>query len=86
MILLRRYLWHVLFGLAVGAASFELCQYTLADAVPPWLLCAIAVAFVLVMEFAVAEARDRRTRRPLPHRRAHARTTPDRTRKDGVRP
>jgi len=82
MTLIRRYVWHVLFGLAVGAASFELCQYTLADAVPPWLLCAIAVAFVLVMESAVAEARDRRARRPLPRRRAHARTTPTQIRKD----
>lgn len=87
MILIRRYYLHVVFGLAVGAASFELWQYTLADAVPSWLLCAIAVAFVLVVEFAVAEARDRwAARRPLPRRRAHARTTPDRTRKNGVTP
>jgi hypothetical protein len=86
VILIRRYFWHVVFGLAVGATSFELWQYTLEDAVPSWLLCPIAVAFVLVVEFAVAEARDRRTRRPLPRRRAHARTAPDRTRKDGVTP
>jgi hypothetical protein len=85
MVLIRRFYLHVLFGLAVGGASFELWQYTLADAVPSWLLCAIAVVFVLVMEFAVAEARDRRTRRPLPRRRAHARTTPTQTRKDTTR-
>jgi hypothetical protein len=86
MILIRRYFWHVLLGLAVGAASFELWQYTLRGAVPEWLLSAIAVAFVLVVEFAVAEARDRRTRRPVPRRRAHARTAPVKTRKDGVTP
>jgi hypothetical protein len=86
MILIRRYYLHVLFGLAVGAASFELWQYTLEDMVPEWLLSAIAVAFVLVVEFAVVEARDRRARRLLPRRRAHARTTPARTRKNGVTP
>lgn len=86
MIHVRRYIWHVVFGLAVGAASFELWDYTLRGAVPSWLLCAIAVAFVLVAEFAIAEARDRRTRRPLPRRRAHARTTPANPRKNGATP
>lgn len=65
MNVMRRYYRHVAFGLAVGAASFELWQYALEDTLPMWLVCTIAVAFVLAVEFAVAEARNGRAR---PHR------------------
>ena len=74
MILIRRYLPHVLFGIAVGAAAFELWQYVLPETVPLWLTCAAAVAFVLAAEYAVADLRERRARRTRPHRRAHARS------------
>lgn len=77
---IRRYFWHVAFGLAVGAASFELWQYALENILPVWLVCTIAVAFVLAVELAVAEARYRRGR-PRP-RRAHARPATPNPRKD----
>lgn len=67
---IRRYFWHVAFGLAVGAGSFELWQYALENILPMWLVCTIAVAFVLAVELAVAKARNRRAR---PHHRSPAR-------------
>ena len=76
MNLIRRYIGHVAFGLAVGCASFEVWDYLLRGAVAMWLLCSIAVGFVLAVEFAVSAARSRRARRALPsspRRRAHAR-------------
>ncbi|MGW2520506.1 hypothetical protein ACWC09_26525 [Streptomyces sp. NPDC001617] len=80
MNVIRRYYRHVILGGVVGAASFKLWQYALAGAVPMWLLCIVAVAFVLVVEFLVAEARYRRGR-PT-RRRAHARPAPANPRKD----
>jgi hypothetical protein len=77
---IRRFWKHILFGATIGVVSFELWLYALPAGVPQWLLCAVAVAFVLGTEYAVAELRDRRARRALPRRRAHARPTT--TRKD----
>jgi len=82
--LIRRYVWHVVFGGVVGAASFELWQYALPDGVREWLVCVVAVGFVLVVEFAVGEARHRRARPTRPRRRVHARTTPAQPSKGGV--
>ena len=67
---IRRYYRHVAFGLAVGAGSFELWQYALENTLPVWLVCTISVAFVLAVELAVAEARNRRAG---PHHRSTAR-------------